>query len=77
MAKRTERHVGIYVRVSTKKQELKSQKPDLKRWVESQDAPVRWYADKFTGRSMERPGMDKLMVGIRTGGFPDCLLATR
>lgn len=67
MEKRNERHVGIYVRVSTKKQDLKSQKPDLERWAESQDEPVRWYSDKFTGRSMKRPGMDKLMDGIRTG----------
>ena len=45
------KHVAIYVRVSTRKQDTRSQEPDLKRWVESHvnGQAVRWYRDKATG----------------------------
>ena len=37
-------HIAIYVRVSSRKQDTKSQEPDLKRWVSaySDGAPVKW-----------------------------------
>src|SRR5262245_17677918 len=38
--------------------------PDLKRWAASQDEPVRFYNDKFTGKTMERPGWGKLLSQI-------------
>jgi DNA invertase Pin-like site-specific DNA recombinase len=61
------RHVAIYVRVSSKNQSLRSQLPDLKRWAASQDEPIRFYHDKFTGRSMNRPGWNSLETAIRSG----------
>jgi DNA invertase Pin-like site-specific DNA recombinase len=61
------RHIAIYIRVSSKKQETKSQEPDLKRWAAAQTDPVKWYMDKATGTKMERPAWDKLMQDIRLG----------
>lgn len=60
--------VAIYLRVSTKWQDTKSQEPDLKRWAEANcDQPVLWYRDKFTGKSMDRPGWNKLQAAIERG----------
>ena len=63
------RHIAIYIRVSTKEQDTKSQEPDLKRWVEAfaDGMLVRWYSDKATGRNMDRPGWQKLEPAIDAG----------
>ena len=63
----TKKHTAIYVRVSSKQQDHASQMPDLERWVAAHDGPVQWHKDKFTGRSMDRPGMDKLLTDLRAG----------
>jgi DNA invertase Pin-like site-specific DNA recombinase len=61
------KHVAIYCRVSTKQQDQRSQEPDLKRWAASQDEPVVWYRDSFTGRSMERPDFTRLLAHAASG----------
>jgi len=61
------RYTAIYVRVSSKQQDTKSQEPDLQRWEKAQDGPVRWFQDKASGKSMDRPGWRKLEEAIRTG----------
>lgn len=61
------KHVAIYVRVSSNPQDTKSQEPDLQRWAEGQDKPVKWYQDKATGKTMDRPGWNKLEEAIRLG----------
>jgi DNA invertase Pin-like site-specific DNA recombinase len=58
---------AIYCRVSSRDQSHASQLPDLERWAEANGGPVEWYRDKFTGRSMKRPGMDRLMEQLRAG----------
>jgi DNA invertase Pin-like site-specific DNA recombinase len=58
--------VAIYVRVSSKSQDTRSQEADLKRWAEGQEGIV-WYRDKASGTKMERPGMDALMRDIEAG----------
>lgn len=62
-----EKHVAIYIRVSSRRQETKSQEPELKRWAESQDLPVKWYRDKLTGKTMDRPGWRKLESAMQAG----------
>jgi len=62
-----QKHVAIYVRVSGKSQDTASQEPELKSWTERQDLPVIWYRDKFTGKSMDRPGMVKLLSSLGAG----------
>lgn len=58
---------AIYVRVSTRSQDHRSQLPDLERWSEAHDGEVVWFKDKFTGRTMNRPGMDKMLDSLRSG----------
>lgn len=62
-----QKHTAIYARVSSRGQSHASQLPDLERWIGAHDGSVVWYKDTFTGRTMERPGMDKLMDAIRAG----------
>jgi DNA invertase Pin-like site-specific DNA recombinase len=61
------KHVAIYLRVSSRNQDTRSQEPDLDRWAGAQDRPVRWYRDRFTGKTMDRPGWRKLEAAIRAG----------
>jgi DNA invertase Pin-like site-specific DNA recombinase len=61
-------HVAIYCRVSKRNgQDVRSQLPDLERWAAAQDQPVKWYRDQFTGKTMDRPGWNRLQVAIDTG----------
>ncbi len=61
-------HVAIYVRVSSKKQDTKSQEPDLWRWIEAYaDGTAKWYRDKATGKTMDRPGWNRLERDIDAG----------
>ncbi|MFQ5734429.1 MAG: recombinase family protein [Planctomycetaceae bacterium] len=59
-------HVAIYVRVSSRKQDTRSQEPDLKRWVEAyaDGHLVKWFRDKATGKTMDRPGWKQLEAAI-------------
>jgi DNA invertase Pin-like site-specific DNA recombinase len=41
--------------------------PDLERWAAAHDGPVAWFRDTFTGRTMNRPGMDRVMEAVRAG----------
>jgi len=60
---------AIYLRVSsTNGQKFDSQRHDLDRWIEKNNPPkVKFYRDKFTGKTMERPGMQKLMNDLHNG----------
>ncbi len=62
-----DKFAAIYVRVSTNKQDHRSQMPDLERWASSQDLPVEWFTDKFSGKSMERPGWRRLYACLKMG----------
>ncbi|WDI43714.1 recombinase family protein [Bremerella sp. P1] len=59
--------IGIYLRVSSTGQDTKSQEPDLRTWVKAQGCEVKWYRDKFTGTTMDRPGLEKLLADARQG----------
>src|SRR3989304_4622937 len=63
------RHIAIYVRVCSRKQDTRSQEPDLKRWMEAyaDSTPVVWYRDKASGKSMDRRGWKQLEAGIVAG----------
>ena len=63
------KHTAIYLRVSSRSQDTLSQEPDLKRWADAQDdeSPVRWYRDKFTGKTMDRPGFNRLLADVEAG----------
>lgn len=59
--------IAVYVRVSHKSQNTKSQEPDLQMWAKAQNDEVVWYRDRFTGTVMARPGLDKLLADVRAG----------
>jgi DNA invertase Pin-like site-specific DNA recombinase len=63
------KHTAIYLRVSSRSQDTQSQEPDLKRWAQAQpkEQPVRWYRDKFTGKTMDRPGFNRLVADVEAG----------
>src|ERR671916_3488308 len=63
------RYTAIYLRASGRTQGTRSQEPDLKRWAQAQpdDPPVRWYRDKFTGKTMDRPGFNRLLADVQAG----------
>ena len=58
---------ALYLRVSHRDQTHASQMPDLERWAEAHDGSVEWFTDTFTGRTMNRPGMERLLTELRTG----------
>src|SRR5215212_5796952 len=59
---------AIYVRISSRTQDTQGQEPDLKRWAQGQkEQPPKWYRDKFTGRTMDRPGFNRLLADVRAG----------
>lgn len=60
---------AIYVRVSSRKQDTRSQEPDLKRWIDAfaNAVAIRWYRDKATGKNMDRPGWKRLEADIDAG----------
>lgn len=59
--------IAIYLRVSTKSQDVASQEPELRRWAAQQEGEVRWYRDRFTGKTMERPAFTRLLRHVRSG----------
>src|SRR5262245_31664895 len=63
------RDVALYVRVSSKRQDLRSQIPDLEGWAEAftNGQPVRWFKDKATGKRMDRPAWNRLEAAIDAG----------
>jgi DNA invertase Pin-like site-specific DNA recombinase len=67
----TQRHVAIYLRVSTAGQDLRSQRADLERWEKAYvdvDGPrAVWYVDKASGSTMDRPAWLQLEAQLRGG----------
>jgi DNA invertase Pin-like site-specific DNA recombinase len=64
-----QRFIALYLRVSSRQQDTRSQEPDMKRWVEAyaDGVPVKWYHDKFTGKTMDRPGWRRLEADTIAG----------
>jgi DNA invertase Pin-like site-specific DNA recombinase len=59
--------IAIYLRVSSKTQDTRSQEPDLQTWAKAQPDEVTWFKDKFTGTTVDRPGLDRLLADVRRG----------
>ena len=67
MKTKSQAATAIYERVSSRGQDLASQHADLDRWVKAQDGPVDWHRDTFTGKTMDRPGWNRVQAGIIDG----------
>src|SRR5690242_15899508 len=61
------KHIAVYLRVSSKSQDAASQEAELKRWAATLTEPVKWYRDRFTGKTMDRPGFNQLEREIAMG----------
>jgi DNA invertase Pin-like site-specific DNA recombinase len=61
--------IAIYARVSSRKQDTKSQEPDLKQWSNAYagDVPVKWYRETKSGKTMDRPTWNRLEAAIDSG----------
>ena len=60
--------IAVYLRVSTNKgQDTKSQEPDLQTWAKAQPDKTAWFKDNFTGTTMERPGLERMLADVRSG----------
>jgi DNA invertase Pin-like site-specific DNA recombinase len=69
--------IAVYVRVSTRRQDTRSQEPDLKRWLDAfapDPGKVRYYRDHATGRTMDRPGWKQLEAELDAGGVSQILV---
>jgi DNA invertase Pin-like site-specific DNA recombinase len=66
---KTMKTTAIYLRVSSANgQKFDSQWEDLKRWIEvNKPVRVKTYKDSFTGTTMDRPAMQKLMADLHKG----------
>ena len=60
---------AVYLRVSgANTQKFDRQEDELKRCAELHKPQIiKWYRDKFTGNTMDRPGMQKLMLDLQEG----------
>lgn len=66
---------AVYCRISTKQQKLDSQEDELNRWLENhQSAQVKWYRDKFTGTTMDRPSMERLLTDLRNSKLKEIVI---
>jgi DNA invertase Pin-like site-specific DNA recombinase len=54
---------AYYYRASSKSQDLKSQEPDMKAHAANESNAV-FYRDKFTGKTLERPGWSRLWADV-------------
>jgi DNA invertase Pin-like site-specific DNA recombinase len=57
---------AVYLRVSSNGQDTRSQEPDLQTWAKAQGDTI-WYKDRFTGTTMQRPGLERLLADVRCG----------
>jgi DNA invertase Pin-like site-specific DNA recombinase len=63
---------AIYMRVSSKQQDVRSQEADLKAWAAREEAngeKVVWFKDKATGTNFDREGWKRLEAGLASGKF--------
>lgn len=61
------KQIAIYMRVSSKSQDTRAQRADLDAFAKCSELPVVVYEDKFTGKTLERPGFTRLMGAARSG----------
>lgn len=59
--------IAAYVRVSTKDQNQSLQRDAIDRWARANGKEVKWFADKFTGSTMNRPGWEALWAECAAG----------
>lgn len=64
------KHIAVYLRVSSRQQQFRSQRPELERWISNnltEGEEVRWYTDKASGATMARPGWTDVEAALQKG----------
>lgn len=60
--------IAVYIRVSTKEQNLDSQRAEISAWLaRSGLSEAQWYEDKETGKTLARPAFQRLQQAIHAG----------
>jgi DNA invertase Pin-like site-specific DNA recombinase len=62
--------IAVYLRVSTARQRLDSQRAEITRWLKGQridPLDVRWYEDKEGGKTVDRVGFEQLQKAVFAG----------
>lgn len=62
--------IAAYVRVSSRHQRSDSQRAEITKWLENNGidlGQVEWYEDKESGKSLARPGFERLQADIFAG----------
>jgi DNA invertase Pin-like site-specific DNA recombinase len=62
--------VAVYLRVSTHQQNATAQRAEIKKWLKGhghKPSKVKWFEDKESGKTLIRPGFDKLQKAIFNG----------
>jgi DNA invertase Pin-like site-specific DNA recombinase len=65
--KQATKHAAVYLRVSSKSQDTKSQQPELETWAKGCGEKVVFYEDKASGATMDRPAWNKLSADVEAG----------
>ena len=64
------KYIAAYIRVSSKGQRTDSQESELRKWLKANGYDLRqveWYVDKETGKTLKRPGFDRLQRDVFDG----------
>ena len=61
--------IAAYVRVSTTSQNEAGQRREIRKWIENNlpGAKIRWFVDKESGDTLDRPAFEKLQKAVFTG----------
>jgi len=59
--------VAAYIRVSTRQQDGRMQEKAIRQWAAAKGVRLTVYRDRFTGKTMDRPGWSKLEKAVRAG----------
>ena len=58
---------ALYLRVSSRTQDLRAQEAELQRWAKALETPAHWFRDTASGKSMDRPAWQELWKGVESG----------
>jgi DNA invertase Pin-like site-specific DNA recombinase len=71
--------IGVYLRVSTKDQDTRSQRAEIEQYIKANgiaDELVTWYEDQETGTTLKRPEFDRLQGDIFAGKVKTVIVNT-
>lgn len=72
----SKKYIAVYARVSSDRQDVASQLPDLRRWVDAyaEGRRVRLFKETASGKSMDRPKWNTVEQAIKEGRVSDLIV---